>query len=121
MIKGGNATLYVADMDRAVRFYTEKLGLSLKSRSGNEWAEVDAGDGMVIGLHPAGPHSPRPGSHGATQIGLNVQGDLESEVARLRKQGVKFHGDIKSDPGIKLAFLEDVDGNTLYLCQTAKA
>ena len=30
MIRGGNATLYVSDMDRAVRFYVETLGFKLR-------------------------------------------------------------------------------------------
>src|SRR5262249_26868336 len=42
MIHGGNATVYVSDMDRSVRFYTETLGLKLKHRFGNHWAEVIA-------------------------------------------------------------------------------
>ena len=34
MISGGNATVYVSDMDAAVRFYTENLGLKHCSQSG---------------------------------------------------------------------------------------
>lgn len=33
MISGGNATVYVSDMDAGVRFYSEKLGLSLTNRA----------------------------------------------------------------------------------------
>lgn len=33
MISGGNATGYVSDMDAGVRFYSEKLGLSLTNRA----------------------------------------------------------------------------------------
>ena len=32
MISGGNATIYVSNMDTAVRFYTEVLGLKLTNR-----------------------------------------------------------------------------------------
>jgi catechol 2,3-dioxygenase-like lactoylglutathione lyase family enzyme len=52
MIEGGTPTIYVSDMERAVEFYTEVLGLRLESRHGDEWASVDAGRGMTIGLHP---------------------------------------------------------------------
>ena len=51
MYKSGNVTLMVADMDRAVGFYVEKLGLELKVRYGNEWAEV--APGITLGLHQA--------------------------------------------------------------------
>jgi len=54
MLKGGNATIYVSDMDRAVAFYTETLGLGLTFRAGDHWAGIDAGDGLQLGLHPAG-------------------------------------------------------------------
>ena len=49
MISGGNATVFVSDMDRAVRFYTEVLGLKLTNRFGNHWATVEAGKGLTIG------------------------------------------------------------------------
>ena len=44
-------TLMVPDMDEAVRFYTEALGLRLKARYGKEFAVVEA-PGLTIGLHP---------------------------------------------------------------------
>ena len=39
-------------MDNAIRFYTEVLGLKLTNRFGNNWATVQAGKTLVIGLHP---------------------------------------------------------------------
>ncbi|HEX4134941.1 MAG TPA: VOC family protein [Bryobacteraceae bacterium] len=55
MISGGNATVFVSNMDAAVRFYTEVLGLKLTNRFGDNWATVEAGKGLTIGLHPASP------------------------------------------------------------------
>lgn len=40
--KGSLMTIMVADMDRAVGFYTETLGLALRFRAGNDWAEVNS-------------------------------------------------------------------------------
>ena len=34
MLKEGNVTVMISDMDRAIRFYTEALGLKLKYRHG---------------------------------------------------------------------------------------
>ena len=53
MITGGNATIYVAAMDRSVWFYTATLGLRLVFRAGDHWAAIDAGGGLQLGLHPA--------------------------------------------------------------------
>ena len=86
MIKGGNATIFVSDMDRAVRFYTESLGLKLQYRAGDHWAQVEAGDGLCIGLHPAGPDSPRPGSGAATHRAPRHGGQGPS-IARRPVQG----------------------------------
>lgn len=46
MITGGQTTVYVSDMDRAVEFYTKTLGLRLALRAGNHFTMVDAGIGV---------------------------------------------------------------------------
>jgi catechol 2,3-dioxygenase-like lactoylglutathione lyase family enzyme len=120
MIAGGNATVYVADMDRAVRFYVETLGFKLVVRHGDDWAEVDAGGGLVLGLHKASPRAPAPGTAGSIAIGLSVNQPLEDVVAVLANRGVKFHGAISADGPVKLAFFGDPDGTALYLAETQK-
>ncbi len=119
MIHGGNATIYVSDMDRAVAFYTNSLGLKLQFRAGNHWAQVDAGNGMQIGLHPASPHSPTPGKSGSISVGLLVNQGLDQVVNTLQSRGVVFRGPIMDNAkgGIRLAFFGDPDGNDLYLCE----
>ncbi len=120
MLRTGIATVYVSDMDRAVRFYTETLGLNLTRRIGSEWAEVDAGGGFGIGLHPHGgdQHTPPPGASGSISIGFEVDEPLDSVVEKLKSRGVRFHGPIVNDDPVRLAFFGDPDGNALYLCET---
>jgi catechol 2,3-dioxygenase-like lactoylglutathione lyase family enzyme len=65
MISGGNATIIVANMDNSIRFYTEVLGLQLTNRFGNDWATVSPGEGLTIGIHPASPKYPHPGTKGS--------------------------------------------------------
>ena len=116
MIDNGNATLFVSDMDRAVEFYTQTLGLKLRRRFGNHWAEVEAGPDLVIGLHPASEKSPAPpGTTGSVQIGLSVDEPLESVIEKLRKQGVTTGPVIVDDDAGRFASLTDPDGNTHYL------
>jgi catechol 2,3-dioxygenase-like lactoylglutathione lyase family enzyme len=116
MIYGGNATIYVSSMDSAIRFYTEVLGLKLTNRFGDNWATVQAGSTLVIGLHPWSEKFPRPGTRGAVQIGLVVSQDepIEQFAARLRKQGVEVGDIIRSEAGNYISFT-DPDGNPIYV------
>ncbi len=120
MIEGGTPTIYVSDMDRAVEFYTAVLGLRLESRYGDEWASVDAGRGMTIGLHPAAERMGAPGTLGSINIGFNVTESLDEVVRTLESRGVTFDGPISGDANgsIRLAFFGDPDGNSLYLCES---
>lgn len=118
MIHGGNATVYVRDLGASVRFYTEVLGLRLRMRAGDGWAEIDAGPGLLIGLHPFEPsNTPKPGTPGSIAIGLNVTTDIGTVRAQLEKRGVRFDGPTVEDEHVRLAFFSDPDGNALYLAQ----
>jgi catechol 2,3-dioxygenase-like lactoylglutathione lyase family enzyme len=116
MIYGGNATIYVSNMDRAIHFYTEVLGLKLTNRFGNNWATVQAGKTLVIGLHPWKARYPQPGTKGSVQIGLVVSQDepIRELAARLRTHGVQVGDVIESDEGNYLNFA-DPDGNPIYV------
>ncbi len=117
LISGGNASVYVSDLNRAIRFYVDQLGLPLKVRIADEWAEIDAGNGLVIGLHPAGPGAPRPGTPGAINIELKVTTTLDPVVDELKRRGVSFSGPIMNYENVRLASFSDPDGNGLLLAQ----
>src|ERR671933_155776 len=82
--KLGNVFYRVRDMDTAVTFYAQVLGLPLKFRDGERWAAFD-----VAGVTLALEGGAEPG--GAT-VSLRVQG-LDELVVALRQQGA-----IVSDP-----------------------
>jgi catechol 2,3-dioxygenase-like lactoylglutathione lyase family enzyme len=117
MITGGMPNIYVSDLDRAVNFYTGVLGLKLLFRAGPHIAQIDAGGGLVLSLHPTGPKSPEAGRHGSISIGFGVNGKMEDEVAALTAKGVTFRGPIIDDPPVRLAYFGDPDDNDLYLCE----
>jgi catechol 2,3-dioxygenase-like lactoylglutathione lyase family enzyme len=119
MISGGNATLVVSEMERAVRFYVETLGFKLRERSGDDWAEVDAGNGLVLGLHHASEQegAAKPGACGSISVGLEVNQPIGEVVEVLANRGVTFHGPVRQAGPLKLAFFSDPDGNALYLAE----
>ncbi|HSU58931.1 MAG TPA: VOC family protein [Bryobacteraceae bacterium] len=115
MISGGNATVFVSNMDRAVEFYTDVLGLKLTNRFGDNWATVEAGKGLTIGLHPASPKYPVPGTKGAMMLGLEIDEAIHIVVDRLKEKGVKINGVIVRDESGNFAHFEDPDGNEIYI------
>jgi predicted enzyme related to lactoylglutathione lyase len=115
MITGGNATVFVSNMDRAVQFYTEVLGLKLTNRFGDNWATIDAGKGLTIGLHPASPKYPAPGTKGGIMLGMEIEGTIEKAVASLGKKGVHFKDSVVKTEAGNFVHLEDPDGNDIYL------
>lgn len=116
-IEGGSPTIFVTDMDRAVRFYNETLGMKIAYRAGNEFCMIDAGGGFLLGLHPPGKRAAQPGTSGSIQVGLNVTQPIQNVVSALQKRNVVFHGPVVDDGAVKLAFFGDPDGNDLYLCE----
>jgi predicted enzyme related to lactoylglutathione lyase len=114
MVAGGNATVFVSNMDQAVRFYTEVLGLKLTNRFGDHWATVEAGRGLTIGLHPASPQYPAPGTKGGIMLGIEIDEPIDRAIARLTERGVRMTGPVvKSEPGSFVHF-QDPDGNDIY-------
>jgi predicted enzyme related to lactoylglutathione lyase len=103
-------------MDRAVRFYSEVLGLKLAYRFGDHWASVEVGKGLTIGLHPASEQSPA-GRKGSMTIGLELSGSIQDAMKTLESRGVQFHGMANEGKAGVFAYFEDPDGNTLYLAQ----
>jgi predicted enzyme related to lactoylglutathione lyase len=105
----------VADLDRAIRFYTEILGLQLESRSEElQWARIKMGiPGVTIGL---GRQDTVNGS-GTVSLNLGVR-DLDLTRRHLEKRGVHFTGPTIEVPGVvRLADLEDPDGNKIRLAE----
>jgi len=106
-------TVFVADMDAAVRFYTGTLGLKLRARHGDHFATVDCGAGSTIGLHPASARHPA----GSVAIGFRVSMPLKDTVAELKSVGATMRDEGTADAELNLANFQDVDGTPLYLAE----
>jgi predicted enzyme related to lactoylglutathione lyase len=64
------------------------------------------------------PDGRKPGPGGWNRIHLLVD-DIESEVERLRGEGVGFRNEIVSGPGGRQILLDDPSGNPIELFQPA--
>jgi predicted enzyme related to lactoylglutathione lyase len=111
---GSNLTIMVSDFGRAVQFYTDALGLTLKFRAGDEWAEIE-GPGVSIGLHPAMGHAPT-GGGGGMSLGFQVP-DIEAAMNTLKQRGIEFPSGWRQSGQLRLADFTDPDGSQLYLVQ----
>ena len=101
--------LPVSDLDRAVGFYRDQLGLEQVHRDG-DWAQLDA-NGLHIGLNA----SEDPRGEGGAIIAFQPQGGIESATEELRNAGTQITGDISEHPWGRIATFEDPDGNDLQL------
>ncbi len=105
---------WVADMDRAVDFYTRTLGLELRMRHGDDWAELDGGD-VRIGLHGgiAAGASPVPGGTVVFEVD-----ELDVTKAGLEQRGLSFDEHLGEVAGYaRYASFTDPDGNALQLIE----
>jgi lactoylglutathione lyase len=95
---------FVGDMDRAVKFYRDVLGLPLKFQS-PEWSEFSTGE-TTLALHRASDKNPA----GKVEIGFGVP-DLAAFHDEMKGKGVKFPmPPQKQDFGGMLAQFEDSEG-----------
>jgi catechol 2,3-dioxygenase-like lactoylglutathione lyase family enzyme len=115
MLREGNVTVMVSDMDSAIQFYVEKLGLTLKARYSDQFAQVVA-PGLTIALHPADKQGRRSVRSEGLSIGLRVD-NLERTMKDLKGKGVKFSRIVEDGP-VRLASFKDPDGNPLYLAES---
>jgi catechol 2,3-dioxygenase-like lactoylglutathione lyase family enzyme len=100
------AIKFVRDMDEAVAFYRDRLGLEPRFQS-PEWSEFSTG-GTTLALHPATDTNPP----GGVELGFAVDnlGDL---YARRDELGIEFTRQPKQEHGVHIAQIRDADGALL--------
>src|SRR5947208_15994141 len=113
-ISGGMPTIFVSDMNAAVRFYIEALGLKLLERYGDHWASIDCGHGLTIGLHPASVQNPA-GRVGSMTIGFRSSEPIRETDAKLKARGGVLCGAVVDDTQLLVAHLPAPDGNPSHL------
>lgn len=115
----------VRDVDRALAFYTQRLGFQLEKQTGTVFAVVSRGDLRLL-LSGPGSSGSRPMPDGRRQepggwnrIVLYVD-DLASLVQTLETAGVRLRNGVEVGPGGKQVQIEDQDGNPIELHESAE-
>jgi catechol 2,3-dioxygenase-like lactoylglutathione lyase family enzyme len=104
---------WTRDMDRALAFYTEVVGLPLVRRDGDEWAELDGGP-IRLALHGAGDDHP-----GSGTVVLRVE-DLDATRWTLEQRGAAFDAYVGEVEGYaRFATFRDPDGNPVQIIEYA--
>jgi len=116
----GHVHLKVADLERAILFYTEALGFDITQRMGARAAFLSAGGyHHHVGLNTwesDGGNPPAPGSTGLYHVAFLYpdRASLGRALERLMRHSVPLEG--AADHGVSEAlYLRDPDGNGIEL------
>jgi predicted enzyme related to lactoylglutathione lyase len=104
---------FVANMDTAVKFFRDTLGLPLKFQS-PDWSEFATGD-ITLALHPASEKNPP----GKVELGFSVE-DLKAFHADMAAKGVQFPMAPKAEDFGSLAQFLDSEGAACSVAQEKK-
>jgi catechol 2,3-dioxygenase-like lactoylglutathione lyase family enzyme len=120
----GRVIVPVSDQDKAIEFYTDKLGFSLTADipfgEGDRWVEVaPPAGGAAIALSKAMEHFP---AGRETGIALSTS-DARGAHADLKEKGVQVDEELMGGDGtVPLLFgIKDVDGNGLMVVEQPDA
>lgn len=116
----GTVMVPVSDQDRALEFYTEKLGFEKRADipfgRGDRWVEVaPAGADTTIALV-----LPREGESVGIQTRVGFASDnVDGDHAKLRERGVDADAEVMrmGDPVPPMFFFSDQDGNRYMIVQ----
>lgn len=119
--KVANVIIPVDDQDRALRFYTDVLGLDKRADvpfgDGNRWIEVaPPGAETPIAICPPGPN----GTAGGKDTGITLQtDDIDAYHAQLKDRGVDVDAEVSryGDPVPPIFWFRDPEGNTLMVVE----
>jgi predicted enzyme related to lactoylglutathione lyase len=109
--------IVVKNIESAIKFYTEVVGLTLREFSKEYgWAELSGADGARLGIAEHCDASEVPvGGNAVVTITVT---DIEIAKNEFVNKNVTLIGDILEVPGhVKLQTFKDADGNTFQLCQ----
>jgi predicted enzyme related to lactoylglutathione lyase len=107
----GQASINVHDVERAVAFYRDALGMRFLFQAGPKMAFFDCGGVRLMLAVPEKPEFDHPSS-----IFYFKVADIQAVAARLESRGVQFEGPphmiaAMPDHDLWMAFFRDSEGN----------
>ena len=115
-IKGIDFVVYnVSNMQRAIAFYRDTLGLPLDYEYEGNWAEFSMGPVTLALCGPEWSQPPQRGYQGGATVALAVE-DIQAAVEGLRSKGITVENPYET-PVCYMAGGEDPDSNRLMLHQ----
>ena len=115
----------VKDVARAVAFYTDHLGFTLKHQQLPAFANISLNgtDILLSGPGASGSRVMPNGQHqepgGWNRVVLKVA-DLPGCIDALKSAGVRFRNQMETGPGGRQIQIEDPDGNPIELFEPAR-
>jgi catechol 2,3-dioxygenase-like lactoylglutathione lyase family enzyme len=119
-----NVRYLVDDVAAAIDFYTSHLGFTVLTSFPPAFADVQRGNlrlllsGPMSSAGRAMTDGAKPGPGGWNRIHFIVE-DLQSEMARLRAEGVPIRNEVVTGPGGAQVLFCDPSGNLVELFQPA--
>ncbi len=102
------------NLDRALKFYKDVLGLTLRVQN-EEWIEFDVG-GQRLALRQVDPRPRRPEASPPPGARVWLEARLiEKVIADLKNNKVNFINELDISPYGKTATFADPDGNSIGL------
>ena len=125
------ASVTVEDQQKALDFYTEKLGFQKKEDMPMgpqfRWLTVtspEGAEGVELVLEPLGFEPAKVYQKALFEAGIPATAfmtdDIATEAARLKAAGVVLRGEVKDMGPIKFVMFEDTCGNLINLVQARK-
>jgi predicted enzyme related to lactoylglutathione lyase len=117
----GLAWIIVKDFKKAVKFYTDVVGLKLKEM--NEqwgWAELEGhdGEGMRLGIAQQRSQGQDPIEPGQNAVVTFTVDNIEKAIQNMQKQGAALIGQVEEVPGhVKMQSVRDTEGNFFQLVE----
>lgn len=115
----------IANVERAIEFYTRHLGFTVEGPHSPAFATVALGNLRLLlsgpgssGARPM-PDGRKQESGGWNRVLIYVE-DLDERIKSLKEAGVPFRNAIESGPGGSQILIEDPEGNPIELHQPPK-